>query len=297
MAQRLTVENLLKSVGMTTEEVESWCHEGASPPGVDGSGCELGQPLLPPPQEATHLVLCVCLKPPSQAAAPSESPETLSEMVGLGEGEAPAEPALPGSAGASPSQAGASPSSNTAFGTASEAEIPESKWQDLESRWNAILGLEASIDVLRISMESMRAELEASSRRTLNTEEKVHALNADVAQWNKAKSRIVYALPKLREFIHRATWAAGTPERKKLEELYENHIHPRIPFPQMDRVADQLENLLKDRQILSAHGMTVQQECTSISADVQNTLSMLRSNAASNAIRKRGATIQRSKRL
>src|SRR5207247_2821325 len=114
-----------------------------------------------------------------------------------------------------------------------------------------------------------RAESEASSRKTLTADEKVHALNADVAQWNKVKSRVLYALPKVKEFIHRSTWAAGAPERKKLEELFKNHIRPRIPFPQMAQVAEQLESLLKDRQVLSAHGVSVDQECKSIPVDVQ----------------------------
>src|SRR5262249_1842382 len=125
-----------------------------------------------------------------------------------------------------------------------EQEIPEAKCQDLEARWNAILGLEATIDTLRISMEGLRAEMEGSSSKMLTADEKLNALNAAVAQWNKAKSRVLYALPKVREFIHRATWAKGAPERKKLEELFENHIRPRIPFPQMDKVSEQLENLL-----------------------------------------------------
>src|SRR5262245_58028921 len=112
-----------------------------------------------------------------------------------------------------------------------EPEIPETKWQDLESRWTAILGLEASIDTLRISMESLRAELESSSSRMLTPDEKVHALNADVAQWSKAKGRATYSLPKLRDFIHRATWAAGAPERKELEQSLETHVKPRVPFP------------------------------------------------------------------
>ena len=128
--------------------------------------------------------------------------------------------------------------------------------------------------------------MEAASRKMLTTEEKVHALNADVAQWNKAKSRVIYALPKVREFIHRSTWAMGTPERKKLEELFKNHIRPRIPFPQMDKVREQLENLLKDRQVLSAHGVTVYQECKSISADIQGAFRTLQSNAAANARKK-----------
>jgi hypothetical protein len=250
MGQLLTAENLLKAVGVAAGEVESWRHEGAPPPGTNGSDSELGRPLPPPPQDVAHLNLHVRLKPPPRAVAPDED---------------------------------------------REPEVPEAKWQELEARWNAILGLEASIETLRISMETLRAEMEASWRRALTTEEKLHALNADVAQWNKAKSRVPHALPKVREFIHRSTWAAGAPERKKLEELYKNHIRPRVPFPQMDQVVQQLECLLKDRQVFSAHGTSVYQECKGVSADVQGALRALQGNAAANASKKRGATVARGK--
>jgi hypothetical protein len=139
--------------------------------------------------------------------------------------------------------------------------------------------------------------MEASSRRTLTADEKVHALNADVAQWNKAKSRILHSLPKVREFIHRATWAAGTPERKQLEELVKNHIRPRIPVPRMDHLLEQLEGLRKDRQVLSAHGVSVHQECAAVSADVQGALRTLQSNAKANATKKRAASDARGKSL
>jgi len=168
-----------------------------------------------------------------------------------------------------------------------EPEIPEARWQDLEARWKAILGLEATTDTLRIKMERLRAEMEGSWKKTLTTDEKVHALNADVLQWTKAKSRVHYALPKVKEFIHRAIWALSAPERKKLGELYKNHIQPHIPFPQMDKVPKELENLLKDRQVLSAQGVQVYQECNSISADIQGALRTLQSNAAANERKKR----------
>ena len=132
--------------------------------------------------------------------------------------------------------------------------------------------------------------MEASSKERLTTEEKVHALNADVVQWEKAKSRVRYSLPKAAEFIHRATWAPGTPERKKLGEVFKNHLGPPIPFPQMDKVPKQIENLLKDRQALSAQGVAVYQECQSISAGIQGALRILQSNAAANATRKKAAT-------
>jgi hypothetical protein len=168
-----------------------------------------------------------------------------------------------------------------------DLEIPLEKWQDLEARWKAILGLEATIDTLRMSMEVLRTELEGSSRKTLTTEEKVHALRADVAQWNKAKSRVHHALPKLREFIHRFIWAMGLPERKMLEELYKNHIQPQVPFPQMEKVLQHLESMQKDRQVLSAQGVAVYQECKSISTEVQGALRTLQNNAAANKFKKR----------
>ena len=169
-------------------------------------------------------------------------------------------------------------------------EIPPEHWQALQARWKSITVLEVGIESLRLRLDSLRAQLEAAFKHSLGVEEKTHALQSDMAQWNKAKNRIHYALPKAREFIHRATWALGIPERKKLEELFKNHLRHRIPFPEVDKVGVQLDYLLKDRQVLSGHGLSVYQECKSISADVQGTLRTLQSNATANANRKRGKT-------
>jgi hypothetical protein len=176
-----------------------------------------------------------------------------------------------------------------------ESEIPLAKWQDLVGRWNAILVLEATVDTLRQRMEALRSEMEASSRKMLTADEKVHALNADVAQWNKAKSRVHYALPKAKEFIHRATWAMGLPERKKLDELFKHDSPPQISLAQVNQVREQLEYLLKDRQVLSAQGVAVSQDCQSISAEIQGALRTLQSNAAANARNKLAAARKKGK--
>jgi len=168
--------------------------------------------------------------------------------------------------------------------------MASAKWQDLEARWKGIWGLEATMDTLRISMEGLRAEMEGLLKRMLTTEEKLHALAADVAQWNKAKTRVHYALPKAKEFIHRATWAKGTPERKRLDEFFKNPGGAQLPLPQMDKVMEELEILRKDLQVLSAQGVTVCQECKSISADIQEALRRLQSNAAMRAWKKKGAS-------
>jgi hypothetical protein len=172
----------------------------------------------------------------------------------------------------------------------SEPEVAPAAWHDLEARWKAVLGLEATVDTLRINMEGLRSQLEAEVRRALPADEKVHALAADVAQWNKAKSRAHYALPKASEFIHRATWAAGTPERKRLGELFKNPIGTQAALPRAEDVLQEVEMLRKDRQVLSAQGVTVYQECKTISADVQSALRRLQSNAAVRASQKKGGT-------
>lgn len=176
-----------------------------------------------------------------------------------------------------------------------EPVIPPEKWQDLESRWNAILVVEAAIDTSRISMDALRAEMETASKQRLTADEKHHALNADVAIWNKAKSRVHYAMPKVREFIHRATWAKGTPERKKLEEYFKDNARPDIPLSQLDKLREQLENLLKDRQVLHAQGVSVSQECQSIAAEVRGALRTLQSNAMAKARQKKSESRAKGK--
>jgi hypothetical protein len=181
------------------------------------------------------------------------------------------------------------PAPAAAVEESSESAISMARWQDLEARWKAILGLEAAVDFLRVSMEALRTEMEGATRKALTTEEKLHALRSDIAHWNKVKSRVHHALPKVREFIHRSTWAMGAPERKKLEELYKSHIRPQIPFPQTEKVLEQLEHLQKDRQVLSALGTAVLQDCKVITADIQGALRTLQSNAATRANRKRAS--------
>lgn len=176
-----------------------------------------------------------------------------------------------------------------------EQDVSPELWQTLQARWRAILGVEASIETMRLSLESVRGEMENAFRKQLNVEEKVHALQSDVAQWNKAKSRVHYALPKVREFIHRATWAPGIPERKRMEVIVKEHIEPQIPFPELDKVSDQLDFLQKDRQVLSTSGHSLHQECRGIIAEIQRALSSLQRNAVTRARAQRDAKREKGK--
>ncbi|MBX9585393.1 MAG: hypothetical protein K2X87_34225 [Gemmataceae bacterium] len=240
--RRLTIQALLRTVGVAAEEVEGWRVGDESDWNTDPTDPGLRRPLpLPPPGES-DLAIHVRLKPPAPEAAPAE----------LG-----------------------------------ESEVPPEKWQALDALWQAVLALEAGIAATRMSVDGLRAELESACRRSLAPDEKVNALQADVALWNKAKSRVHYTLPKLREFIHRATWATAAAERKRLEEVVKNHIEPRVPFPEVDRVREELEHLQKDRQVLSAQGNAVYQEGRGLAAEIQRTLGALQRNAADRARAKR----------
>ena len=176
-------------------------------------------------------------------------------------------------------------------------EVPPEKWQALDALWRAVLGLEASIDALRLSLDGVRAEMEAAFKRPMNVEEKVHALQSDVVQWTKAKSRVHYSLPKVREFIHRATWASATPERKGVEGLVQDYIEPRVPPPDLDQVRERLEHLQKDRQVLFGQGNAVSQECRGVLAEIQRAFSALQRNAADRARKEREARRTKGKYL
>ena len=169
------------------------------------------------------------------------------------------------------------------------ADVPPEQWQALDALWKAVLGLEAAIDALRLGMDGLRIEMEAAFKKSLTVDEKVHCLQADVSQWTKAKNRVHYALPKAREFVHRATWATAVPERKSLGEVVQAHIEPRIPHPEMDRVRERMEHLQKDRQVLFAQGNAVSQECRTILGEIQRAASTLQRNAADRARQKRSA--------
>lgn len=176
-------------------------------------------------------------------------------------------------------------------------DVSPDQWQALDAIWKGILGLEAAIDALRLGMDGLRNEMEGAFKKSLTVEEKVNALQADVAQWTKGKNRVHYALPKVREFVHRATWALAVPERKRMAEVVADHIDPRVPHPDMGWVREQLGHLQKDRQVLFQQGNAVNQECRGILAEIQRALGTLQRNAAENARRKRSAGRQKGKHL
>ncbi len=155
MGQQLTMENLLRAVGIARQDVDSWHHGDVSHAGMNGSNPDFSNPLPPPPHDDAEVHVYVRLKPPPPALACSET---------------------------------------------NELEISAVKWQDLEARWKVILGLEATMETLRISMESLRSEMEASSRKTLTTEEKVHALRLTWRNGPRQKTAFTTACRRSKSF-------------------------------------------------------------------------------------------------
>lgn len=224
ISEQLTLDNLLKAVALSPDEIAS-------------SSADLHTPLTPPEGDAGHLEIHVRVRSASDAG---------------------------------------------------EAEISLEKWQDLENRWKTIVNLEAALDVVRLNMESLLVEMENAWKKPLSMEEKTYAPRADVAQLTKAKNRVHIALPKVREFIHRATWMMAAPERKRLGEIYDNHIQSHVPFSDVDHVIKQLEDLRKDRQVLTSTGKSVYQDCKALSAELQGALRTLQQNATKMRIKKTG---------
>lgn len=195
--------------------------------------------LAPPPPDVPHLELAVRLKPPPPLPAEGEQGADNND----------------------------------------ELVLAVAQRQALEGLWKTILGLETAMDTVRMSLESVQKELESSLTRSLTLEEKTHALRADIAQWDRVKKRAHFAVPKVKEAIHRSIWALGAPERKRLGEVFKEPAPLHIPLAQVEDVRKQLEELQKDRQLLAALGKAVYQEAKGIAAEVQGALRILQQNA------------------
>jgi plasmid stabilization system protein ParE len=187
------------------------------------------------------------------------------------------------------------PTRTDAHKETAEPAAANPEWDDLVAVWKAILVIESSVEATRKSVEGVRAEVESAARRSLTGDEKVYAVSSDVANWTRAKNRAHFVLPKANDFIHRATWAASAAERKKIAEVFENPAGAPGALPPTDQLLRDLESLRKSRQVLSAQGTAVYQECRAIVSEVQGALRQLQSNAATRASQKKGATGRRGK--
>ena len=81
------------------------------------------------------------------------------------------------------------------------------------------------------------------------------------------------------EAIHRAIWSMASPERKRLDELCTEQSQSQVPLAEIDDLMKELEDLRKDRQVLTAHGKNVYQECKGICAELQGAARSLHDNA------------------
>src|SRR5205085_3019537 len=70
--QQLTIETLLKAVGIAAAEVDSWRYGGVSHSALTGSDPGLSDALPQPSPDVPHLEIYVGLKPPPQAVARHE---------------------------------------------------------------------------------------------------------------------------------------------------------------------------------------------------------------------------------
>lgn len=307
MHRILSVGNLLKAVSREWADVESWSLGRSRQQGMDGTNPEFETVLAPPGKDVAYVEICVLLKPPPEpvADAVDEAPAAEDEVPAEtpADAECPAPEQDGGEEGGAPEVSGsvaatdgeepeiplAAAQDYTSWPDGEVPEVSSALWDELESHWKTVMGLEANIEALRVSAESLMAEMECSFKQSLSPEEKLHAMRADVTQWTKEKRRVHDTLPKLKDVIRRSVWAMTSPERKRFAELYQSHIQPRVPFPRADELLRELEALQKDRHVLYTNSQTVCLESRTIQSGCQGALRTLQSNAIANMKKKQNA--------
>lgn len=220
---RLTVRQLVAASGLDPSQILAWTVDGQSFDALGGTSPNLDQ-ILSPHTDGSHLEISVWMIPWTQTAWP----------------------AGPAAQAVYPQQQPA----YTATGCSNE------DWQMLDaidSCWNGVLQLEARVGSVRKELTSSISRLN-SINRDLNTDERRFCDSSDLQDWSDARRWLrdsTLTLSKSLKEIDTGT-TSGAGRRHTFDDIYRNHVLPKVPFPGLAQAANEFETYRKILQSVLA---------------------------------------------
>jgi hypothetical protein len=220
---RLSVRQLVAAVGLDPVQIICWTIGGMNFGGLGGTSPLLDQ-ILPAPQNGGNLDVSIWMSP---VMVPVMSP------VATGYPTLPIGQPAPGS-----------------FGVSNE----DSQLLDaLDDCWNGVMNLEVRINSIRKELASGIARLN-SVNRDLSSDERRFCDSSDLQDWSEARRWLrdsVLVLTKSMKEIDMGT-TSGAGRRTEFNDIYRNHVVPRIPFPGLMQVVHEYDTYRKVLQNLVA---------------------------------------------
>ena len=218
LAVCLTVRQLVAAAGLDPGQILGWAVGGMNFDSAGGTSPFLDQNLPSPPNGA-NLEISIWMTPLQQPAWPV-APQITNGY--------PTPAAQPGFASAGVS---------TEDGQLLEA---------MESCWNGVAQLEVRVGSVRKELGTSIARLN-SINRDLNSDERRFCDSSDLQDWADARRWLrdsVLVLSKSVKEIDVGT-TSGAGKRHVFDELYRNHVMPRIPFPGMMQAVNEFDTYRK----------------------------------------------------
>jgi hypothetical protein len=129
----------------------------------------------------------------------------------------------------------------------------------IDSTWNGILQLEARVGTARKELGSSVSRLN-SLNRDLTIDERRACDSKDVQDWSDARRWLRDSLSTLARSVKEIDTGttSGAGQRHKFEDIYQNYIAPKIPWPGLSQAVNDFETYRKTLQnVLAAAQSTI----------------------------------------
>lgn len=216
IAPRLTVRFLVAAAGLDPQQIVAWAIGVQSYDAMMGTSPLLDQAVSPPSTPGANLDLTVWMVPVQQ-------------------------PAWPTPAGG---QAMYAPS-----GSGEDAQLLDA----IAACWNSCVQLEVRVASLRKDLGTNISRLN-SLNRDLSSDERLSCDSRDVQEWADTRRWLRDCISVMSRSVKEIDvgTTSGAGRRHVFDDLYENHVVPRIPFPGMMQVVNEFESYRKILQSVIA---------------------------------------------
>jgi hypothetical protein len=224
LAVRLTVRQLVYATGLAGEQILCWTLNGMTFDAVGGSSPLLDQ-VLPGPAADSNLSFTVWMQP---------LPQQWSGMGSVAT-EFPGQVWPP------------------ATGSGTTSGVDGQLLDAIDSCWSGILQMEAKLGTIRKQLDQSISRLN-SLNRDLTSDERRTCDSKDQQEWMDARRWLRDSLSTLSRSVKEIDvgTTSGAGQRHRFDEMYRQHVVPRIPFSGLEQAVHQIEGHRKILQSVAA---------------------------------------------
>lgn len=116
----------------------------------------------------------------------------------------------------------------------------------IDSAWNGVVQLEVRVSSIRKELSGALGRIN-SLNRDLGSHERLACDSKDISEWSDARRWLRDSQSVLQRSLKEIDLGttSGAGKRNRFEEIYQNHVVPRIPFPGLMQAVNEMESYRK----------------------------------------------------